>query len=98
MSTIAIRIKDVSIECKAMRHSYTIWYLTSKTIHREMFVLIVLFKDAHDALDGICIMVLVCLSVQIMERIWVSRYAIRKSEVDGDVHVDFTATEDVIQE
>ena len=63
-----------------------------------MFVLIVLFKDAHDALDGICIMVLVCLSVQIMERIWVSRYAIRKSEVDGDVHVDFTATEDVIQE
>ena len=97
-STVAIRIEDVTVESKAMRDSLAVRNFSSETVDGEILVLIVLLKDLNNAGDGVCVVICVGSWIQIMERPWIFRLAVRKGKVDGDVHVNFTSSKDVIQE
>lgn len=96
--TVAIRAKDVSVESKAMRDGLAIRNFTTETVDWEMLVLIVLFKDAHDARNSFRIRIRVGSGINIMKRLWISRLTIRKREVNSNMHVYFASSKDIIQE
>jgi hypothetical protein len=96
--TVAIRAKDVSVESKAMRHGLAIRNFATETVDWEMLVLIVLFKDAHDAGNSFRVCIWVGSWINIMKRLWISRLTIGKCEVNSNMHVYFASSKDVIQE
>jgi hypothetical protein len=81
-----------------MRDRLAIRNFTSETVDWEKLILIVLFKDTHDAGNSFCVSILLSSWVYIMKRLRFTRITIRECEVNSDMNVDFTTSEDVIQE
>lgn len=76
-------VEDIAVEGEAVRSTIHVrWDGTSETVKVDHLVSVVELQDVANALDGVH--VLVSIRVQVVERIWRSRVAIRQSEIDGD--------------
>jgi len=80
-----------------MGNLLAIWNLSTKTIDREKFVIIVIFKYLKACIKSLSILILPTL-VQIMQWSWILRISITKRKINSNMNVNFTATKYVIQE
>jgi len=97
VESVHTRVEDVSVESEAVRGALGVGRNSAtKAIQVDLLAAVVELEDAANIFDGL--QVLVVVGVEVMKRISALRVTVRKSEIDSDREVDFTASEDVLQE
>ena len=57
--SVALRLKDVTIQGETMAFDFVGWQRSSKPINRDFFVSIVILQDISDSSEGVEILVLI---------------------------------------
>ena len=91
-------VEDVSVESKVVGDLWSTGKFSTKTINWEAFIIIVVFENAETSRDSFCILILLCMWIYIMERIWRTNSSIRQSEINGYLDANFTSTKNIIKE
>jgi hypothetical protein len=91
-------VEDVTIEGKVVGDLWSTGKFSTKTINWEAFIIVVVFKNAETSGNSFCILILLCMWIYIMERIWRRNSSIRQSEINGNLYPNFTSPKNVIKE
>jgi hypothetical protein len=97
IQAIALRVKDVAIQSKAVRSPvHCWWHCGPETECWDLFVRIIVLENFSNRFDGLQILVFVV--VKVVKGIFIIWVAIAQREVDCDAKLDLTATEDIFEE
>jgi len=96
--TINFRIVNVSIKRKTMANFVIAWKLSSESIYWELFVGIIILKNAQARMDSIGIPICSSLWMEIMKRSRLTVISIWQCVINGNMNSNLTSTEDIVQE
>jgi hypothetical protein len=97
LKAIDLGVEDVSVQGEAVRSPLTVgWDSATETIKRNLFVRVVKLEDFANVSNRLN--VLIALGIKVVKRRSIIRSSIRKCEVDCNRQVNFTTTEDVLDE
>ena len=89
------RVKNVSIQSKAMRSHFSIMKSSTETIKRELLVRVIALQNRSNRLHGKHI--LIPIGIPKMKRLWLRNLSITQRKVHSNLQANFTATKNIIQ-